>query len=78
VAALPAPAPAPLPMPKPVPQGVITDPITGLLGSFFEGAISLGSLQSAVPAVISDTAQVLDSAGAVVRMFSHSLLGFVC
>lgn len=67
VLALPAPAPIPLPMPVPVPQGVETNPITGLLGSLIEGSLSLGSLSSAVPAVINDVAQLADSAGAVTR-----------
>src|SRR5690242_4471402 len=64
VLALPAPAPEPLPLPKPRPQtstGVETDPITGLLTGLLTGVLNIGSVRSAVPAIISDTAQVVDS-----------------
>lgn len=65
VLAIPAPKPAPVaepaPAPLPMPQGTVTDPITDLLGSLLQGSLSLGSLSSAVPAVISDTAQLVDS-----------------
>ena len=78
VLALPAPAPEPLPMPKPIPQGVETNPITGLLGSLIEGSLSLGSLSSAVPAVISDVGNLLDSAGAVTRKLIPGGHSFIC
>ncbi len=69
VLALPAPAPvaAPLPMPAPRPQGTVTNPVAGLLEGLIQGGLSLGSLSSAVPAVISDLGNLVDSADAVTR-----------
>jgi hypothetical protein len=78
VLAIPAPIPAQVaapvaaPAPKllPIPQGVETDPITGLVSGLVSGVLSLGSLSSAVPEVISDLANALDAAGVVTRKFS--------
>jgi hypothetical protein len=74
VLALPAPAPAPVaapvPKPLPVPQGVETDPITGLVSGLINGVLNIGSLESAIPAVISDLGNLLDVAGTVTRKFS--------
>jgi hypothetical protein len=69
-AQVPAPVAAPAPKPLPIPQGVETDPITGLVSGLVGGVLSLGSLSSAVPAVISDLANALDAAGVVTRKFS--------
>jgi hypothetical protein len=74
VLAIPAPAPAPVaapaPKPLPVPQGVETDPITGLVSGLINEVLNIGSLSSAVPAVLSDLGDVLDAAGVVTRKFS--------
>ena len=74
VHALPAPAPAPVaapaPKPLPLPQGVETDPITGLVNGLINGVLNIGSLSSAVPEIISDLGNVLDSAGVVTGEFS--------
>jgi hypothetical protein len=74
VLAIPAPAPAPVaapaPKPLPMPQGVETDPITGLVSGLINGVLDIGSLSSAVPAVLSDLGDVLDAAGVVTRKFS--------
>lgn len=64
---LAAPMPEPLPMPKP--QGVETNPITGLVGGLIEGVITIGSLESAVPAIISDLGDLADAAGTVTRKY---------
>ena len=63
--ALATPMPEPLLMPKP--QGVETNPITGLLFGLIEGAITPPSLESTVPAIISDLGNLADSAGTVTR-----------
>jgi hypothetical protein len=67
VLAIPAPVPAPVaapaPKPLPIPQGVETDPITGLVSGLINGVLNIGSLSSAVPAVLSDLGNVLDAAG---------------
>lgn len=60
-----APAPNPVAAPVPVPQGVVTNPITGLLGDLIQGSLSLGSLSSAVPEILRDTAEVVGAAGPV-------------
>lgn len=72
VLAAPAPNPvaAPAPVPAPMPQGTETTPLVGLLGSLIQGGLSLGSLTTAVPAVINDLAEFGDSATAVVGMYS--------
>ncbi|CZR64861.1 related to lipase B precursor [Phialocephala subalpina] len=70
----PAPVAAPAPAPLPMPQVVVTNPITGLLGSLLQGSLSLGSLSSAVPAVISDTAQLVDSTVPVLEAIANGTL----
>jgi hypothetical protein len=74
VHALPAPAPAPVaapaPKPLPLPQGVEADPVTGLVSGLINGVLNIGSLSSAVPEIISDLGNVLDSAGVVTGEFS--------
>jgi hypothetical protein len=77
VLAAPAPVPhpvaAPAPVPVPIPQGTETTPLVGLLGGLIQGTLSLGSLQSAIPAVISDAANFADSAAVVARMLNTLL-----
>jgi hypothetical protein len=58
-------APRPEPLPLPNPQGVVTNPITGLVGGLIEGVVTIGSLESAVPAIISDVGDLLDATGTV-------------
>jgi hypothetical protein len=69
VLALPAPAPAPVaapaPKPLPLPQGVETGSFAGLVSGLINGVFDIGSLSSAVPEIISDLRNVLDSAGVV-------------
>jgi hypothetical protein len=74
VMAAPAPAPvaAPLPVPIPAPNPQseghhITNPIKDLLHALICGGLSLDSLATAVPAIISDVGNILDSAGEVTR-----------
>jgi hypothetical protein len=63
-------APRPEPLPFPNPQGVETNPITGLVGGLIEGALAIESLESAVPATISNLGDLLDAAGTVTGAFS--------
>ncbi|KAE9371124.1 alpha/beta-hydrolase [Stipitochalara longipes BDJ] len=78
VLAIPAPIPtpvaAPAPKPLPVPQGVETDPITGLVSGLISGVLSLGSLSSAVPAVISDLGDALDAASVVTQAIANGTI----
>jgi hypothetical protein len=60
------PAPSPIAAPPPVPQGKVTNPITGIIGSLIQGSQSIGSVVNAVPAIVSDLAEVSDAAGLVV------------
>ncbi|KAH8795322.1 hypothetical protein BGZ57DRAFT_809880 [Hyaloscypha finlandica] len=71
VLALPAPAPAP---PLPLPQGVETDPIMGLVSGLINGVLNIGSLSSAVPDIISDLGNVLDSAGVVTEAIANGTI----
>ena len=72
VLALPAPAPVAIPAPQalPLPQGVEKNPTTGLVNGLVNGVQDIGSVSSAVPAVISDVGGVLDSVGTVNRKSS--------
>jgi hypothetical protein len=64
--ALAAPTPAPAPFPQP--SGITTDPITGLVSGLVNGVLDAGSLATAVPAVLTDLADVRTAADAVERM----------
>jgi hypothetical protein len=60
-------------MPVPVPQGSVTNPFLGLLGSLIEGSLTLFSFETAVPAILADLADVASAGNAVTRMyFSHA------
>lgn len=78
VHALPAPAPAPVaapaPKPLPLPQGVEADPVTGLVSGLINGVLNIGSLSSAVPEIISDLGNVLDSAGVVTEAIANGTI----
>ena len=63
--ALAAPAPAPAPFPKPQ---TLTEPVTELVSGLVNGILDIGSLSSAVPAVLTDVADVLTAADAVAGM----------
>lgn len=60
-------APAPVPAPFPKPQ-LIGDPVTGLLSGIGNAVLDIGSLSSAIPAVLSDIGQVSTAANLVVGM----------
>jgi hypothetical protein len=64
VVALPAPAPAPLPFPQANNQE--TNVLTGLLAGVGEAVVNVGSVVSAIPAVLDDLGTVLVAADAVV------------
>jgi hypothetical protein len=64
VVALPAPAPAPLPFPQANNQE--TNALTGLLAGVGGAVVNVGSVVSAIPAVLDDLGTVVVAADAVV------------
>ncbi|KAI9649526.1 hypothetical protein NHQ30_002104 [Ciborinia camelliae] len=66
--ALAAPAPVPAPFPKPL---TLTNPITGLVSGIASGVLDIGSLSSAIPAVLTDVADVLTAVDAVVGSIAN-------
>ncbi|KAB8297917.1 hypothetical protein EYC80_001700 [Monilinia laxa] len=65
--ALAAPAPVPAPFPKPQPK-------TGLASAVANPGVNIGSLSSAIPAILTDTANVLTAADAIERAIANGTL----
>jgi len=63
------PAPAPVPIPKPQTGGEVTNPITSIVSGLAEGALDLQSLDTAIPAVLTDLADVLTASETVARIY---------
>ncbi|KAK6600240.1 hypothetical protein H4I96_07566 [Botrytis cinerea] len=66
-------APAPVPAPFPKPQ-LIGDPVTGLLSGVGNAVLDIGSLSSAIPAVLSDIGQVSTAANLVVAAIANGTI----
>ncbi|ESZ95379.1 hypothetical protein SBOR_4235 [Sclerotinia borealis F-4128] len=63
-------APAPVPAPFPKPQ-TLRNPINGLVSSGVNGVLDIGSLTSAIPAVLTDLADVLTAADTVEQAIAN-------